>query len=189
MAPGSHSIGGWVGPRAGLDDVERSKILPIAGLELRHVCPTRSQSLWGMSWLGKVGKTPLHVITLHKKCMKRPHARLVAVSNPRPTSYVIGRFMHHIFSQLFSSVHHTSASQISNWVEMLQRMVSQTPCGGRGGGSSEEYCNWRRRVLEKWDCDLGSDTYRYVGRFRRILCLHAQCLLWIITVKILKIAA
>jgi hypothetical protein len=33
-ARGTHWIG-WVGPRAGLDDVERIKILPLPGLELR----------------------------------------------------------------------------------------------------------------------------------------------------------
>jgi hypothetical protein len=33
--PGTHSIGGRVGPRTGLDDVQRRKILPLPGLELR----------------------------------------------------------------------------------------------------------------------------------------------------------
>jgi hypothetical protein len=33
-APGTHSIG-WVGPRTGVDDVGRKKILPLPGLELR----------------------------------------------------------------------------------------------------------------------------------------------------------
>jgi hypothetical protein len=32
-APGIHWIGGWVGPRTGLDDVERRKISPVVGLE------------------------------------------------------------------------------------------------------------------------------------------------------------
>jgi hypothetical protein len=31
--PGTHWIGGWVGPRAGLDDVEKSKFLTLPGLE------------------------------------------------------------------------------------------------------------------------------------------------------------
>jgi hypothetical protein len=30
-----HRIGGWVGPRTGLDDVERRKIFLLAGFELR----------------------------------------------------------------------------------------------------------------------------------------------------------
>jgi hypothetical protein len=34
-APGTHWIGGWVDPRAGLDDVEKKKFLILLGLELR----------------------------------------------------------------------------------------------------------------------------------------------------------
>jgi hypothetical protein len=34
-APGTQWIGGWVGPRAGLDDVEKRKFLTLPGLELR----------------------------------------------------------------------------------------------------------------------------------------------------------
>jgi hypothetical protein len=34
-APSTHWIGGWVDPRAGLDDVEERKFLTLAGLELR----------------------------------------------------------------------------------------------------------------------------------------------------------
>jgi hypothetical protein len=46
-APSPHYIGGWVGLRIGLDDVERRKILPLPGLELRPLgCPARSQSLY-----------------------------------------------------------------------------------------------------------------------------------------------
>jgi hypothetical protein len=33
-APGTHSIGSWVGPRAGLDDVQKKKFLTLPGLEL-----------------------------------------------------------------------------------------------------------------------------------------------------------
>jgi hypothetical protein len=33
--PGTHWIGGWVGPRTSLDDVEKRKCLPLLGLELR----------------------------------------------------------------------------------------------------------------------------------------------------------
>jgi hypothetical protein len=32
--PGTHWIGGWVGPRAGLDDVKKRKFLILPGLEL-----------------------------------------------------------------------------------------------------------------------------------------------------------
>jgi hypothetical protein len=34
-APGTHWIGGWVGPRAGLDDVEKRKFLTLPRLEIR----------------------------------------------------------------------------------------------------------------------------------------------------------
>jgi hypothetical protein len=37
--PGTHGIGGWVDPRAGMNDVERRKILPPSGLELRSLGP------------------------------------------------------------------------------------------------------------------------------------------------------
>jgi hypothetical protein len=33
-APSTHWIGGWVGPRGGLDDVEKRKFLTPLGLEL-----------------------------------------------------------------------------------------------------------------------------------------------------------
>jgi hypothetical protein len=33
-APGNHWIGGWVGPIAGLDYMERRKFLTLSGLEL-----------------------------------------------------------------------------------------------------------------------------------------------------------
>jgi hypothetical protein len=37
FALGTHWIGGWVGPRTGLDDVQRRNILPLPGLELQPV--------------------------------------------------------------------------------------------------------------------------------------------------------
>jgi hypothetical protein len=45
--PGSHWIGDWVDPRAGLEDVEKRKFLTLPGLELRPFGRTaRSQSLY-----------------------------------------------------------------------------------------------------------------------------------------------
>jgi hypothetical protein len=38
--PGTHCIGGWVGPRAGLDERGRSR--PRSGLDLRTVQPVES---------------------------------------------------------------------------------------------------------------------------------------------------
>jgi hypothetical protein len=41
---GTHWMGGWVGPRTGLNDMERKKYLPLPGLELRPLVLTaRSQ--------------------------------------------------------------------------------------------------------------------------------------------------
>jgi hypothetical protein len=46
-APATHWIGGWVGPRTGMDDLERRKFLPLPERELRHLGrPARSQSLY-----------------------------------------------------------------------------------------------------------------------------------------------
>jgi hypothetical protein len=45
-APGTHWKGGWVGPRTGLDKMERRKISPLPELELRPLrSPARIQSL------------------------------------------------------------------------------------------------------------------------------------------------
>jgi hypothetical protein len=47
IAHGAHWIGGWVDPRADLDDMEKRKLLTLPGLELRPLgCPARSQSLY-----------------------------------------------------------------------------------------------------------------------------------------------
>jgi hypothetical protein len=52
-APGTHSIGGWVDPRAGLDDMEKRKSLTTPRLELRPLGrPVRSQLLYRLSYLG-----------------------------------------------------------------------------------------------------------------------------------------
>jgi hypothetical protein len=46
-APGTHWIGGWVGPRASVDSMEKSKFLTLPGLELRPLCrPAHSQLLY-----------------------------------------------------------------------------------------------------------------------------------------------
>jgi hypothetical protein len=53
ITPGTHLIGGWVDPRAGLDDVEKRKFLTLPGLQLRPVGrPARSLSLYGLRYPG-----------------------------------------------------------------------------------------------------------------------------------------
>jgi hypothetical protein len=52
-APGTHWIGGWLDPRAGLDDMEKRKFLTLQGLELRPLgCPVRSQWLYRLRYPG-----------------------------------------------------------------------------------------------------------------------------------------
>jgi hypothetical protein len=46
-APGTYWIGGWVDPRAGLDDVEKKKFSTLPGLELQPLSRlARNQSLY-----------------------------------------------------------------------------------------------------------------------------------------------
>jgi hypothetical protein len=52
-APATHWRGGWVNPRAGLDDVEKRKFLTLPGLELRPLGRiARSQSLYRLGYPG-----------------------------------------------------------------------------------------------------------------------------------------
>jgi hypothetical protein len=50
---GTHWIGSWVSPRAGLDYMEKRKFLTLPGLELRPLGrPARTQSLYRLSYPG-----------------------------------------------------------------------------------------------------------------------------------------
>jgi hypothetical protein len=52
-AASTHWIGSWVGPRAGLDNVEKRKFLTLPGLVLWPLsCPARSQSLYRLRYPG-----------------------------------------------------------------------------------------------------------------------------------------
>jgi hypothetical protein len=51
FTPGAPWIGGWVDPRAGLEDVEKKKFLTLLGLELLLLGrQTRSQLLYRLSY-------------------------------------------------------------------------------------------------------------------------------------------
>jgi hypothetical protein len=53
--PRTHWIGGWIGPGAGLHDVEKRKFLTLPGLELRPLGrPARSQSLYRLRLSGSL---------------------------------------------------------------------------------------------------------------------------------------
>jgi hypothetical protein len=52
---GTHWIGGWVDPRAGLDGVEKRKFLTLPGLELQLLGRSaRSQSLYRLRYSGSL---------------------------------------------------------------------------------------------------------------------------------------
>jgi hypothetical protein len=62
--PGTHWIGGWVDPRAGMDDVEKRKFLTLLGLELQPLGrPARSQSLYRLRYPGSL--LPFHSSTIY----------------------------------------------------------------------------------------------------------------------------
>jgi hypothetical protein len=61
--PGTHWIGGWVDPRASLDDVEKRKFLTLPGLELRPFGrQARSQSLYRLRYPGSHNQLKLTVL-------------------------------------------------------------------------------------------------------------------------------
>jgi hypothetical protein len=60
LPPGTHWIGGWVGPRAGLEDVEKRKLFTLPGLGL----PDRSQSLYRLRY-------PSSYLVFSKKCVSQ----------------------------------------------------------------------------------------------------------------------
>jgi hypothetical protein len=78
--PITHWIGGWVGPRIDLDDMERRKILHIPELKLRPlVRPSRSQSLYRLSCPGRKYETNLYLYCI--RLISIVYSRLLAVSN------------------------------------------------------------------------------------------------------------
>jgi hypothetical protein len=53
LPPGTHWIGGWVDPRAGLHGVKKRKFLTLSGLKLQPLdCPSRSQLLYRLRYPG-----------------------------------------------------------------------------------------------------------------------------------------
>jgi hypothetical protein len=54
-ASGTHCIGGWMDPKAGLDDTEKWKFFTLPGLELRLLGrPARSKSLYRLRYRGSI---------------------------------------------------------------------------------------------------------------------------------------
>jgi hypothetical protein len=67
-APGTHSIGSWVDPRAGVDDVEKRKFLTRPGLEFQPLGrPARSYSLYRLRYPGSM----TIIMTLKNRTMRK----------------------------------------------------------------------------------------------------------------------
>jgi hypothetical protein len=62
LLPNIHWIGGWVGPRTSMDDVERRKILPMPGLELGHLGRSARKPVAIPTTLFQLTFTYLHLI-------------------------------------------------------------------------------------------------------------------------------
>jgi hypothetical protein len=73
-APGTHWIGGWVGPRAGLDDVEKTKFFTLPGL--RPLCrPSRNESLYRLRYPGSLFSQTRRRKNLYSQLMDRNRSR------------------------------------------------------------------------------------------------------------------
>jgi hypothetical protein len=69
-APGTLWIGGWVGPRADLDDLEKRKFLTLLGLELKFSVVQPVASLYTDGSIGKKGKVNLSLQLILQRSTK-----------------------------------------------------------------------------------------------------------------------
>jgi hypothetical protein len=85
-SPGTHWIGGWLGPRAGLDKMEKRKFLTLTGLKLRTVGrPARSQSLHRLRYPGSLNTYLLCILRrAERPTLLQPRASPLAQYNVRP---------------------------------------------------------------------------------------------------------
>jgi hypothetical protein len=105
-----------VGPRVGLEDVEKRKFLTLPGLELRPLGrPARSQSLYRLSYPGSL----LHVYSLDTTVLYRRISRrnvtvkicisagTVAVCSKEPVNMQSGQFPS---NSIFPTNHHSTVA-------------------------------------------------------------------------------
>jgi hypothetical protein len=65
-APSTHWIGGWVGPSADMEDVEKRKFLTLPGLDLRPLPrPARIQSLYRPRYPGSFATSRINLLSLN----------------------------------------------------------------------------------------------------------------------------
>jgi hypothetical protein len=81
ISSGTHWIGGWLGPRASLDNIEKCKLLTLPGLELRSLC--RLDRLASVSLLTIETKI---CCSSHRNSMK--HTRLFNISTSCRLTYM-----------------------------------------------------------------------------------------------------
>jgi hypothetical protein len=93
--PGTHWIGDWVGPRAGLDDMEKRRFSTLPALELRpHWRPARIQSLCQLRCPGTpipntvasqivavISLIEMEVLPSHKRFLFKHHKQDAALQN------------------------------------------------------------------------------------------------------------
>jgi hypothetical protein len=110
--PGTHGIGGWVDPRAGLDDTEKWKFLTPPGLELRPLSrPARSQSLYRLRYPASIEVKEIPKLFLCFSVVKIPSRmaflehltgawRLKILTNTLRCGNIEQRSLLHLFSLL-----------------------------------------------------------------------------------------
>jgi hypothetical protein len=102
-APGAHWIGGWVGSRTGLDDMEKRRFLTLLGLELLPLCrPAHSQPLYRLRYPG----SEVNVILKYNEF---PH--FVTSQVPGQSSRIWNEVLH-IFWTLFANLYIVLASMM-----------------------------------------------------------------------------
>jgi hypothetical protein len=93
-AHGTHWIGGWVGPWAGLDDMEKWRFLPPPGLEFRSLGrPARSQSLYRLRYPGSLLELRYSTLIQDRKVYLGVHKWLLAWNGVFLEKLVVARLI------------------------------------------------------------------------------------------------
>jgi hypothetical protein len=102
--PGTYWIGVWVGPRTGLDDVEKRKFTTLPGLELRPLSrPASSQSLYRLRYSGSNIDITL-VLQYHKLLLKWRLLNFLNLSDIISKFSTIAVFVIFLMNNIFSII-------------------------------------------------------------------------------------
>jgi hypothetical protein len=137
--PSTHWIGGWLCPRAGLDDVEKRKILPLPGLKIRPLGrPVSSQSLYDCAIPAPIFfySVPLKMFSKCPKYLKFSDTQLflplqhivacTAVAMQRPRDKRIENGVMQPVSMQRIGKHFPAASNTHETIKLLLEMVFST---------------------------------------------------------------